>query len=86
MNIHSCAEAILCNATLADELEEARSLLPGLCDWIIANMQAEAGWFIYMIRERRSREQRIAIPYSRWGQAWMLRALTSYKRFRQGGG
>lgn len=77
VNIHSCAEAILCNATLAGEFEEARLLLPGLCDWIITNMQTEAGWFIYMIRKEWNRERRVEIPYIRWGQAWMLLALST---------
>jgi len=77
INIHSCAEAILCNATLADEFEEARLILYGLCDWIVTNMQTEAGWFIYMILKGWAGERRIEIPYIRWGQAWMLLALST---------
>jgi len=77
INIHSCAEAILCNATLANEFEEARSLLPGLWDWVITNMQTNAGWFIYMIRMELGRERRVAIPFIRWGQAWMFIALST---------
>lgn len=77
VDIHSCAEAILCNATLADEFEEPRTLLPGLCDWIIANMQTEEGWFAYMIRRASKAERRVDVPYVRWGQAWMLLALSA---------
>ncbi|MEM3658729.1 MAG: D-glucuronyl C5-epimerase family protein [Candidatus Hadarchaeum sp.] len=77
IDIHSCAEAILCNATLADEFEEARLLLRGLCDWVVTNMQTEDGWFIYMIRKERNRERLVEIPYLRWGQAWMLLALST---------
>lgn len=80
VNIHSCTEAILCNATLADEFEEGWALLPGLCDWIIANMQTEDGWFAYMIRQVGKAERRIDIPYIRWGQAWMLASLSEYAR------
>lgn len=83
INIHSCAETILCNATLADEFKEARSLLPGLCDWIITNMQTEQGWFIYLIEKAHGREQRVQMPYIRWGQAWMLLALSACFRLHK---
>jgi hypothetical protein len=75
INIQSCAEAILCNATLAEELEEARELLPRVVAWTVERMQTRAGWFIYMIRSRKEREREVWIPYIRWGQACMLRAL-----------
>jgi len=76
VNIHACAEAILCNATLAEEFLEARKILPDLCEWVISKMQTEAGWFIYMIRRAKSGENRAEVPYMRWGQAWMLLALS----------
>ena len=77
IDIHSCAEALLCNTALADEFEEARSLLPGLAVWILNLMQEEEGWFIYRVREDRGRDRRVEIPFIRWGQAWMLTALSS---------
>jgi hypothetical protein len=77
VNIHSCAEAILCSATVADELPEAREVLPGLCRFVVSKMQTEAGWFIYIIRQTRAGEQVIKIPYMRWGQAWMLLSLSA---------
>ena len=85
VNIHSCAEAILCNTTLAEEFEEGRALLPGLCDWIIANMQTPQGWFIYMIQQVDQKERHVAIPYIRWGQAWMLASLSEYVQKACGG-
>jgi hypothetical protein len=77
IDIHSCAEALLCNGTLAEDFKEARALLPELAAWILSNMQTKDGWFIYQIRDRGKRKQQIEIPYLRWGQAWMLRALAS---------
>jgi hypothetical protein len=78
INIHACAEAILCNATLTRELERARHILPALCLWVIKKMQTESGWFIYTIQGSAEKERPIAIPYIRWGQAWMLLALSAY--------
>jgi len=76
IDIHSCAEAILCNATLADEFEEARDILPGVVRWTVERMQTKGGWFIHMIRRHGGRERKVCVPYVRWGQAWMLRALS----------
>ena len=78
VNIHSCAEAILCHSTLAPDFPEGREYLSRCAPWAIDQMQHRDGWFIYMIRDiggwfRYS----VKIPYIRWGQAWMLRALTA---------
>lgn len=78
VDIHSCAEALLCNTVVSEEFEDARELLPGLSAWILPAMQAKAGWFIYRILGGEKRERRVEIPYIRWGQAWMLRALAAY--------
>jgi hypothetical protein len=40
--------------------------------WTIQNLQDPSGFFHYQIR----RFFRNRIPYMRWGQAWMQRALT----------
>jgi hypothetical protein len=77
IDIHSCAEAILCNALLASDFEEARLLLPELYGWVASNMQVDAGWFIYRVKQVRSGERRLEVPYIRWGQAWMLLALVN---------
>lgn len=76
IDIHACAEAILCNATLAKTFPDARELLPEVVKWVIANMQTQKGWFAFEIIERGSRKYKVNVPYIRWGQAWMLRALT----------
>lgn len=78
VDIHSCAEALLCNAVLSEDFKKARDLLPELSAWILPTMQTEEGWFIYRILCDESGERRIEIPYMRWGQAWMLNALAAY--------
>lgn len=77
VNIHSCAEAILCNATLQDEFPEAREIVLHLCLWVISTMQTREGWFIYMIQQGHTGSRPISIPYMRWGQAWMILALSA---------
>jgi hypothetical protein len=41
-------------------------------------MQTSNGWFIYLIITMKKIDWTIKIPYIRWGQAWMLRALTQF--------
>lgn len=84
IDIHSCAEALLCSATLAEDFEEARILLPRLSAWVLNNMQSKGGWFIYRIKEGALGPRRVRIPYIRWGQAWMLNALSAYYLYLSG--
>jgi rhamnogalacturonyl hydrolase YesR len=78
INIHSCAEAILCHSTLAPDFPEAWDYLARCVTWTLEEMQHRQGWFIYMIRSLGGTVPwRIEIPYIRWGQAWMLRALAA---------
>lgn len=86
IDIHTCSEAILCNSVLAEEMDDARVLLPGLISWVIPRMQHESGYFIYQILKTWSRERKVAVPYIRWAQAWMLLALSSYLLLTQGDG
>lgn len=78
VNIHSCAEAILCNSMLTKDFPEGKKYLVNSLKWIIENMQTKEGWFIYMIRNIKGIRWKIKIPYIRWGQAWMLRGLSEY--------
>jgi hypothetical protein len=76
INIHSCAEAILCNSILVNEFPECEEYLKNVLIWTIENMQDKQGWFYYMIRNFNGIEWKAKIPYIRWGQAWMLRGLS----------
>lgn len=75
IDIHTCAEALLCNTMVSTEWSAASEVLTAVSLWIIENMQTRNGWFIYMIRED---GRRVEIPYLRWGQAWMLAGLSAY--------
>ncbi len=55
-------------------------LMPGVARWVIERMQTPEGWFIYMIDKRFGWEWRSDIPYLRWGQGWMLLALSQWLR------
>lgn len=76
VNIHSCAEAILCTCMLIEEFPEGGNYLNSCLKWTIKNMQDRKGWFIYMIINIKGIKWRVKIPYMRWAQAWMLRGLS----------
>lgn len=78
INIHSCAEAILCMSTLSDIFPDALEYAQNTFLWTRKHMQTREGWFIYIIRKIKSYNWKIKIPYIRWGQAWMLIALTNF--------
>ena len=78
VDIHSCAEAILCLSTLLSDFPEGKETLINTTLWTIREMQTKKGWFIYMIKKKMGLVWKIRIPYIRWGQAWMFRALSNY--------
>lgn len=75
IDIHSIAEAIICPLSMT-----RNSHLPNhvrsTARFAIDEMQTEDGYFIAELRSTRRLLRRIDIPYLRWGQAWMLLALT----------
>jgi len=76
IDVHACAEAILCNSLLQDDFSEAKEYLENSIKWIIKNMQTKEGWFIYRIENLLGIKWKVEIPYIRWGQAWILNALS----------
>jgi hypothetical protein len=72
IDVHSVAQAIITLLRLREIDPEAQSLAYRVASWGIENMQDERGFFHYQIH----RLYRIKIPYIRWGQAWMQKALT----------
>jgi hypothetical protein len=78
VNIHSCAEGIIVQATMSREMPEAGALLDRFTQWVIANMQMPSGAFAYMRWRFLGRERVNRMPYLRWGQGWMLLALSQY--------
>jgi hypothetical protein len=77
VDIHGCSEALLLNAELFDFIPEARQRLIASANWTLENMQSPDGYFVYRITNRTQREVRLDVPFIRWGQARMMRGLTS---------
>lgn len=77
VDIHSCAEAILCLSQLSRRYPEATaSRLSDTLNWTLREMQGADGHFYYRKYPRRT----IRIAFMRWGQAWMFWALSVYKK------
>lgn len=74
VDIHSCAEALLCVSQL-EQYHGGEERLSSVLDFTLTRMRHPDGWFIHRISKQRNRERRLEIPYMRWGQAWMLAAL-----------
>ena len=67
IDAHCVAQSILTFLEFGDPREASK-----VAHWAIANMQERDGHFDYQILKH----YRIRIPYMRWCQAWMQRALT----------
>ena len=80
IDIHSCAESINCLTTLSDTFPEAKSRAEKVLDWTIKNLQDDTGYFYYGILKNRLFRYHFKskIPYIRWSQAWMMKALSNY--------
>jgi hypothetical protein len=72
VDIHSVAQAILTFLEFRQEDEEALEQAVRVAQWGIENLQDPTGYFYY----QSCRGYTIRIPYIRWAQAWMQRALT----------
>jgi hypothetical protein len=72
LNIHSCAESVLCPAVLSRRFPGALDVSAGAASWTIDNMRNADGTFIYGLRKG----WREKMVYWRWSQAWMLRSLS----------
>ena len=73
IDIHACAEALLCPAFMMRAApERCLEIISRVLPWTISEMQNDDGSFANMAFED-GRVDRM--PYIRWGQAWMLRAL-----------
>jgi hypothetical protein len=73
VDIQSCAQAIITIAEVLPAGEYRSAWLQRVLEWTITNMYNEKnGYFFYRIYKDRIDKT----PYLRWGQAWMLRAMT----------
>lgn len=72
INIHGCAEAVLCGAMLANRFPNALPAARRTCTWTIENLQNPDGSFGYGVFDYGYQP----VPYTRWNEAWMMRALS----------
>jgi hypothetical protein len=73
IDIHACSQAILHFTAFASIDPHALEFAWRTFHWTMRNMAAADGAFYY----QRHRHWTNRAPYMRWGQAWMLRALSS---------
>ena len=80
IDIHSCAEAVICLSTLEEIFPESLKKAEEVLDWTIKNLQDPSGYFYYGILKSRILKftWKSKIPYFRWGQAWMMKAFATY--------
>lgn len=76
IDIHSCAESILCNTVIKSGYD--KEFIKNLIHLINKKMLTSDGWYIYRIYKKYNKEVKVRIPYLRWGQAWMFRALSEF--------
>jgi hypothetical protein len=80
IDIHSCAESIHCLSELSQLFPGGLGLAENILKWTMGHLQDKTGYFYYGIEKSRLTGLTFVskIPYIRWGQAWMLKALASY--------
>jgi len=71
IDIHSCSQALMVLSDMAASDDKARDLARKVLLWTEANMQSRDGYFFY----QHHRYWVNKVPYMRWAQAWMFRAL-----------
>ncbi|MCD4658332.1 MAG: hypothetical protein K8S87_12425 [Planctomycetes bacterium] len=75
IDIHGCAEAIICLSLLSEIKPELLTIAENIVYWTINNMQNKHGWFIHRIYKKGFIKIKTKIAYTRWGQAWMIKAM-----------
>lgn len=72
LDIHSCAESVICPTVLAARFDDALPRARSAAEWTIANMRNPDGTFIHGEWGGHRRTAR----YFRWAEGWMLVALS----------
>jgi len=74
VDVHSAAQAVITFLEMADQFPGAAQKATSALKWSIHNLQDPSGFFYFQRRRLYTNK----IPYMRWGQAWMLYALSFY--------
>jgi hypothetical protein len=72
VDIHGCAESILCGSALSLKFDDALNLAVRAARWTAQHLQNRDGSFGYGVFGHGKQ----SIAYTRWGESWMLRALS----------
>lgn len=80
VDVHGLAEAILTLNVIKEFIPEAKYTLKNVISWGIEHMQSSEGWFNYRWVRNGDNINEVRFPYMRWGQAWMMFALSSIVR------
>lgn len=72
LDIHSCAESVLCPAVLSERFGGALARSRTAAEWTVAHMRNADGSFVHGLWDGRPRKG----AFVRWAEAWMLRALS----------
>lgn len=75
VDIHACAEAVLCPAVLKDSVMGANRQSTAALRWTWANMRTPTTGAPYYRKYRRFTSK---ITYPRWGVSWTYRAIAEY--------
>jgi hypothetical protein len=81
IDVHSSAESILCLTQLEPTFQDGHMICENVIDWTINNlMDKKKTYFYHGVFKSKLFKFRFKskIAYSRWGQAWMFKALTTY--------
>jgi len=85
VEVHSCAESLLCPVAMCgtpgftreDCMGHLKKVLPAVVSALWKQENPERGYFMWMSRRRFSSRKNLDIPLIRWGEAWMFRALAA---------
>jgi hypothetical protein len=73
IDVHCVAQSIITLVDLADRDDSSIELAYSVYNWAMANLWDPRGYFNYQKRAW----GKVKTPYMRWGQAWMLSALST---------
>jgi hypothetical protein len=85
VEVHACAESLLCAAALRetpgfsreDCVKHLGRVFPAVVSALWKQENPERGYFMWKRLQRSGRRKWVDIPLIRWGEAWMLRALAA---------
>jgi rhamnogalacturonyl hydrolase YesR len=79
VNIHSIAESILCLSKVNEYYKNLNDKIENIIKFATEELEFKEGQYCYLIKKLPFiGEYKLKIPMYRWGQAWMLLALTTY--------